>query len=88
MSFEGYYEVICKNGHFWANDLYSDKKVCPFCGECVAWWNLIDETNGEGKPTELQVESESVFCKCSLCGDKHVKEQARYKIPENVGHKE
>ncbi len=48
MSYEGYYQFLCKNGHRWAVDAYSgDEKTekCPDCGGKVYWWNLVDLTN-------------------------------------------
>ena len=53
MSFEGYYQVLCKNGHYSTCDCYtlhtpgsSDDWRCSICGEECAWWNIVDETNG------------------------------------------
>lgn len=53
MSFEGYYQILCKNGHYHCEDCYSsygygDTLVwrCPECQEQVAWENLVDITNG------------------------------------------
>jgi hypothetical protein len=58
MSFEGYYEFLCKNGHRFQRDVYEENEntaTCPCCGESVKWWNIVDETNGEGEATELEM---------------------------------
>lgn len=55
MSYEGYDQVLCKNGHYFTFDCYSapdyfgqdgDPWVCTKCGEKAVWWNGVDETNG------------------------------------------
>lgn len=59
MSFEGYYQILCKNGHKHSCDCYEHiiftKDQCCYAGEEVwtcscgahaAWWNLVDQTNG------------------------------------------
>jgi len=55
MSFEGYYQILCCNGHYSEIDCYlnptfdpSHNNVwrCPDCDELAVWWNLVDETNG------------------------------------------
>jgi len=51
MSFEGYYQLLCENGHHFAADCYShygsdfSDTICPDCGAPVAWWNLVNQTN-------------------------------------------
>lgn len=62
MSFEGYYRILCKNGHLSSCDCYEDpvfsKNECSegqsewtcYCGEVAAWWQLIDVTNGSYCP--------------------------------------
>lgn len=44
MSFEGYYQQICPNGHYYTCDVYT-VGPCSDCGEGAAWSNLVDETN-------------------------------------------
>jgi hypothetical protein len=59
MSFSGYYQVICKNGHLhkidWsAYPIFEIEEVifpenvwkCSYCNELAAWWNLCNTTNG------------------------------------------
>ncbi len=48
MSFAGFYQIICEQGHQRNEDCY-DFNECNWtcdCGATVAWWNLCDETNG------------------------------------------
>jgi hypothetical protein len=48
MSFEGYYQKLCKNGHYATVDVYNDylEWKCAVCGEKEAWSNIVDYTNG------------------------------------------
>ena len=57
MSFSGYKQILCKNGHLDIVDIYetidwddegptSRKWNCPYCGAEEAWDNLVDTTNG------------------------------------------
>ena len=52
MSCEGYYQILCANGHYWTADFYSELDplektcVCKKCGARVAWYNNVDVTNG------------------------------------------
>jgi hypothetical protein len=60
MSFEGYFQILCKNGHKSSPDCYENPHfgepatdefgtkhpwTCH-CGATASWWNLVDETNG------------------------------------------
>jgi len=46
ISFEGYYQKLCKNGHYWTTDCYINDEICPYCGEISIWENLVNITNG------------------------------------------
>lgn len=48
MSYEGYTEYLCKNGHYWAVDVYCECGVpeCSECGGPYVWRHSVDETNG------------------------------------------
>lgn len=54
MSFEGFVQYLCKNGHNWDNDVYwdDDSEKCPICEAEIVWSNLVDTTNGS-------------FCNCN-----------------------
>ena len=53
MSFEGYYELVCKNGHLITCDCYSVSSdglkdwECPICSAKLDSERLIDTTNGD-----------------------------------------
>lgn len=47
MSFEGFYQTLCARGHYTSLGLYEyDTETLCCCGAQIAWWNLVDETNG------------------------------------------
>jgi len=93
MSYEGYSQFLCKNGHLWTKDcnelMYNDKKQkCPVCGKEEVWENMVDVTNGSYDDDgtridgfiELKRRSERSGV-CSACGEKHICETTYY-IPE------
>ena len=48
MSYEGYEQVICINGHAWNIDAYESSYGlgdCPYCKSRPIWHNSVDETN-------------------------------------------
>lgn len=88
MSFEGRWQNICGNGHYYERDVYymePREDDCPYCGDACAWSNLIDDTNGEedGK-IEPRLKTDAVWCTCPECGIQHVKEIAVFHIPKEV----
>ena len=93
MSFEGYHQVLCKNGHHFTTDLGFDEESweCPYCKEKLAWTHIVDTTNGSfenGKQIdgyiELKVAQKAKVCECDKCGNEHVIEPVRYKIPKEA----
>ena len=108
MSFEGRYNVLCENGHLSEWDIWSNFPLednswrCPYCEAKLAWWTLVDETNGLGiydehgelvDPTKypgevtLEVIEPAKQCQCPTCGHVHYSAPERYKVPEDAGHK-
>ena len=98
MSYEGYSQLLCKNGHYWAKDCYDmdykelkDHK-CLICGEPAIWENMVNVTNGSFDEDagridgyiELKQKSE-LSGVCSACGKKHVCEVRYYKPGEDRG---
>lgn len=50
MSYEGYTEFLCKNGHYYCVDIHAPAgEVCPICGEKAAYSSEVDLTNGENE---------------------------------------
>jgi hypothetical protein len=48
MSYEGFEQYLCENGHYHTFDAYEDvPKSCPFCDKRWAWRHSVDQTNGE-----------------------------------------
>lgn len=45
MSYEGYEEYICSNGHYNTENNFSDNKICT-CGANYLWFHVVDQTNG------------------------------------------
>lgn len=90
MSYEGYVEHLCANGHLWVEpELYEDEALCPHCEEPSAWGNSVDDTNCESFGTirpegweTLKVTPE-VEAVCNL-GHRHTLTPARYRVPTEV----
>jgi len=91
MSFEGYYEAICNNGHRYTFDCYEiedylDENPKCDCGSHCVFCNMVDTTNGpaDGKISEegwksiLISPEESQTCNL---GHIHVTSRAVYGIP-------
>ena len=82
MSYEGYDRFLCSNGHLWqinAHVIMYDEELqkCPICKEKEVWSESIDETNGEGNPTRLVLDSE----KTKVCEHCETVLQPFYLIP-------
>lgn len=66
MSYEGYYQFICKDGHYTTEDCYMmepEDFKCSYigkdfhgrtgaCSAPLAWWNSVNTTNGSFEPDE------------------------------------
>lgn len=90
MSYEGYVQCICLNGHrfdWW--DIYScQEPICDFCKAKAAFSNSVDQTNGEdvGYIHEESfidnfLVTEEVIETCEHCGHKERKEPKVFRIP-------
>lgn len=95
MSYEGYVEALCEDGHYYSWDCYDDPpKVCDAkikdgsCQKSLVWWNPVDQTNGDGSEFEAKLElaEEAVYDTCPTCSHNNMISQVRYKIPTNQGH--
>lgn len=86
MSYEGYDQHICHNGHRFDEDCYSDHPTCH-CGAKSFWSNSVDQTNGDEvgfiKESEFQklLISEQKVQKCNL-GHNHITHGAIYRFPK------
>lgn len=48
MSYEGYKEYLCQNGHYRCTGCWDESlSPCPFCKAPMAFSNSVDVTNGE-----------------------------------------
>lgn len=100
MSFEGYYQILCRSGHLHGADCYSDDSYdrgwrCH-CGEPKAWVNLVDVTNGsfEVDPDTGEEERIDGFVELEIlvppqecvcsCGNKHYSTHGVYRIPDDA----
>lgn len=90
MSFEGYIEFLCENGHRFSIDaLDTSERKCDWCGALPAlkpdgkvWCNLVDNTNcySEG-------EIPDVAWKQFLIDPGDDKTEPRYRMPTEEEHK-
>jgi len=95
MSYEGYEQFLCENGHFWTVDCYDSRTKCPDCKGKAVWFNGVDLTNGSWDDNgrridgyvKLEIDVPAEECTCEKCGHKHNKTVATYKIPKNKGHR-
>jgi len=73
MSYEGYVQFLCKNGHAFDRDVYEvdaaeEKTACPVCKEPPIWCNNVDQTNGcmkaDGTPWDWEGDTDHSECIC------------------------
>ena len=93
MSYEGYSQVLCANGHLRAFDCYADNGDLEDLGACgcgapFVYRNMVDETNGmildeaHTCPRKFEVNTPELTELCNL-GHGHVIREVTYKIPPN-----
>jgi hypothetical protein len=46
MSFEGYMQYLCSQGHEFHADINEGRATCPNCGNDPVWAHTVDQTNG------------------------------------------
>jgi hypothetical protein len=91
MSYEGYDQVLCENGHYHTYDCWEfwndERWSCSTCGAKAAWSNMVDVTNGSYEydewGEELRIDGYVELhileeCRCEHCGS--ILER-RFKIP-------
>lgn len=85
MSYEGYVQNLCKNGHHWEAEggSYADPTVCPECTQPPEWVNPVNDTNcdsiGEIDMNQF-LYKEAEYKKCDM-GHLHQISPAVYRIP-------
>jgi hypothetical protein len=96
MSYEGYTQVLCENGHASHEDVYAveiscydEDWKCKTCGAKAVWRNEVDLTNGSFYKGEridgfvhLEEKTSAEYKICNM-GHKHLIKETTYKIPEN-----
>jgi hypothetical protein len=86
MSFEGYYQLLCKEGHYYTADAYFHElgdSPCPVCEAGVAWENLVDTTNVETEGyVELIPTGEIDHLTCWECEGTGIRKERKFIIPE------
>ena len=84
MSFEGYYQVLCYNGHHFTADLHTHELnvKCPFCLCSIVWDNLVDTTNGENDGAVVLECTAIELSTCPRCNGKGQLNVPTYKIPK------
>lgn len=103
MSYEGYTQFLCSNGHEFFLDAYEeDIEECPVCKAPPVWAYGVDQTNGcfhdislmntDGSlyccPVVLEVKEEAVYSTCQHCKHVHLERERTYKLPkEGIGKK-
>lgn len=91
MSYEGYEQHICENGHYFTCDALfmfdTRETTCPHCQSKSAWVNAVDETNADGVgyiPEETLKEKflikEAEYKTCNL-NCEHLISPAVFRIP-------
>lgn len=89
MSYEGYTQNLCENGHRFSSPdhlWFGNGTLCPFCNEKVCWNNSVDQTNFEdvGYISDedwsrfLLTPEETQVCNL---GHTHITKHATYLVP-------
>lgn len=83
MSYEGYCQSLCKNGHLSNSDPFQSEDVCPSCQEEIVWSNSVDETNcnGVGYIPMDQFKIKDVVVETCNLGHTHITKEAVYRFP-------
>ena len=98
MSWEGWDQLLCENGHYQGSDsppMFGQhgsgfKCWVHGCKGKLAWWNQVDETNKSGGSdgiVKLRLKKKAVFCKCPKCQTIQMKKPEEYYIPKTKGHR-
>lgn len=85
-----YYQLLCKNGHYWTIDqnvILRDfsKTSCPVCNEYPHWYNLVNFKKFCKKATKCKKES-CLTCKSSKPQTVNLKKRCK-EVCEHCGSK-
>lgn len=95
MSWEGYHQYICEEGHSFSGDAHDDVRdvECPACGALVKWFNVVNLTNGSfhGRKridgyVKLKVHKPAKTKTCRHCKQSRLLSPTTYIIPKGKGH--
>jgi hypothetical protein len=96
MSYEGYEQVLCPNGHLWIEDalkaMYEGYDLCSVCKAKPVWCNSVDQTNCDPEVekemrVELVLRSPAEINTCKECGHSKLVKEQTYVIPTDKGRK-
>lgn len=80
MSYEGYTQKLCANGHLREADCWDEWPETCGCGAVFVWSHQVDETNGDGERYPLECDKGALTEVCNM-GHHHVVREVTYKIP-------
>lgn len=83
MSYEGYSEYLCENGHYTACDVTVDEPAtCWFCGARWQFYHAVDQTNGieEENPSTMPAPKREIGIDDDWRMDRHGNRYA-YAVP-------
>lgn len=84
MSYEGYEQHICKNGHLFGRGAFEESAPKCSCGAESVFCNCVDDTNFDEvgyidfEPFKL---AEAVTETCEHCGHTRVVSETTYRVP-------
>ena len=87
MSYEGYEQCLCENGHYFIKDAWDEERPCPYCQSPIVWENSVDETNCDSvgfiqhEDLNKFIIAPRVMEKCECCGQVKPSAPAIYRIP-------
>jgi hypothetical protein len=89
MSFEGYYQLLCENGHETQGslELTGSNTTCEYCGGKIIYHNLVDCTNNEDEGMIRFVEDIPSERTKEILPDGMIKRifiTGKYKLPDNI----
>ncbi len=84
MSYEGYDQYLCGNGHYWIQDCNNDNEECPVCKGKFVWRNGVNETNFDGWgyiDMEKFLVTPAVNVTCPTCHHESENTPPIYRVP-------